>query len=70
MNWQSKLYICPLSVRACKIESKREVLSVRAWSIKRAGVQSSTYKPRLLRLHVEKVVMKDEFIKLERRVRA
>ena len=41
-------------VRACgragvrKIEFKRGVLSVRAWSVKRAGVESSTYKLRLL----------------------
>ena len=40
-------------VRACrragvrKIEFKRGVLSVRTWSVKRAGVESSTYKPRL-----------------------
>ena len=55
------LYI-PLRVRACeragvqaceragvrKIEFKRGLLSVRAWSVKRAGVRLSTYKPRLL----------------------
>ena len=41
-------------VQACeragvrKIEFKRGEISVRAWSVKRAGVESSTYKPRLL----------------------
>ena len=41
-------------MRACersgvrKIEFKRGLLSVRVWSVKRAGVQLSTYKPHLL----------------------
>ena len=43
-----------LSVRACgragvdKNEFKRGVISVRAWSIKRAGVEWQSYKARLL----------------------